>query len=282
MCLAACLIVSFSLAAAPKPAAATAAKPGDLVDVAGKPFAWPTLVEHAKQASIILIGESHLSTCDHRMQRRILDALVEGGIAPAIGMEMIPVDQSAVLKAFNAGRIPPSAMDKALDWGETWGFPFPLYQPLFEAARRYQLPVVALNVPKMAAFLVARHAAQPEDLRPKVFSAVPTIPPSPLQRKELEEEFLAHGGKLSDETDFEHFALVQAMWDTKMAMEALRATQVLQRPVVIIAGAGHVESLGIPYRLQVLAQQLKVLAIQPWRGGPVPGNDADAYFYCPK
>jgi uncharacterized iron-regulated protein len=99
---------------------------------------------------------------------------------------------------------------------------------------------------------------------------------------ELREEYEAHRGKLGDQVDFEHFALVQSMWDSKMAFEAVRAARTLGRPVVIIAGAGHVESLGIPYRLQALGPELPVLAIQPWRGGKKPGNDADAYFYCPK
>ncbi|HEY3452628.1 MAG TPA: ChaN family lipoprotein [Myxococcales bacterium] len=276
MSFAACLLVfSFSVAAAPGP------KQGDLVDAAGKSVAWETLLEHAREASIILIGESHTSTCDHRMQRRIIDALAADGLAPAIGMEMIPVDQGLVLKLFNDGRIKPAAMDRALNWQENWGFPFSLYQPLFEAARRHELPVVALNVPQMAAFLVSHHDIDPEDLHPRAITVVPTIPPSPLQMKELQEEFKAHRGKLGDKPDLEHFALVQSMWDTKMAMEAIRAARTLGRPVVIIAGMGHVESLGIPYRLQVLAPDMPVLAVQPWRGREKPGSDADAYFYCP-
>jgi hypothetical protein len=174
MSLAACLVLSLTVGAAP----AAAPKKGDLVDGEGKPIAWRTLLHRARDASIILIGESHTSTCDHRMQRRIIDALAAEGLAPAIGMEMVAVDQALVLKKFNEGRIAPSEMGRALSWKETWGFPFPLYQPLFEAARRHKLPMVALNVPQMAAFLVAHRHVNPEDLHPKAMAVVPTIPPS--------------------------------------------------------------------------------------------------------
>ena len=277
MSLAAWLLAALACSAAPN-----GLRPGELVDATGGPVAWEALLELAHDASIILVGESHTSACDHRVQRRVIDSLAGECLAPAVGMEMIPVDQALVLKAFNEGRIEPSAMGRALAWKENWGFPFPLYRPLFEAARRHELPVVALNVPQMAAFLVSRHNVAPEDLHPPQVSAVPTIPPSPLQLEELRQEYKAHQRHLGKFPDLEHFVLVQSMWDTKMAMEAVRAARTLGRPVVVIAGAGHVESLGIPYRLQVLAPDLPVLTLQPWRGGKKkPGDDAHLHYYCP-
>lgn len=262
--------------------AAAAPEPGSLVDAVGAPVTIERFLDQARAARIILVGEAHSDACDHAAQRRLIEAMARAQLAPAIGFEMIPVDQAQVVRLFNQRRIRASALDRALDWGQTWGFPYPLYRPLFEAAERFDLPIVALNVPHMAAFLVGRHGADPGTLRPRASAPEPFLPASPAQREELEEHFSAHQG-FGASRDFESFEKVQAMWDSKMAQEAVRAARGLGRRVVVIAGAGHVEPLGIPFRIGKMAPELPLLVVQPWRGGePLGEGGADLGFYCPK
>lgn len=281
MRLAAAVLAALSLSATPPPP--SAARPTDLVDASGAVVSSMRLWERARTARVILVGESHRSRCDHAAQRRILEFLAASGLEPVLGLEMVPVDEALVLEKFNEGRLTPAQLDRALRWDANWGHTFSLYEPLFETAQRLGLPVIGLNVPPMAAFLVARHGILPEDLRPRAVVPEQTIPPSPRQLAELREVFEAHRAFTRvDDPDFERFARVQAMWDSKMAEEALRATLERGRPVVVLAGAGHVEPLGIPYRLQILAPGLPLLSIQPWRGGaPPPAGEADFHYFCP-
>jgi uncharacterized iron-regulated protein len=83
---------------------------------------------------------------------------------------------------------------------------------------------------------------------------------------------------------FERFMFVQSLWDTQMADRALAAFKTTGRPVVVLAGGGHVEfGYGIAHRLAELDPGAKIVSVLAWRGGspPDPGQ-ADAYFFCPE
>jgi len=64
--------------------------------------------------------------------------------------------------------------------------------------------------------------------------------------------------------DPKRFMLVQSLWDTSMAESAARARRESGRPVVIIAGGGHVESgYGIAHRLNSLDPGRKIMLVMP-------------------
>ncbi|EKO38564.1 MAG: putative iron-regulated protein [Solidesulfovibrio magneticus str. Maddingley MBC34] len=114
----------------------------------------------------------------------------------------------------------------------------------------------------VAAPPTAKNAAVP---RAKA-SAKPTAPNAPPARD-----------------PFENFVTVQSLWDTQMAARALYARAVSDRPVAVVAGAGHVAGgWGIARRLAVLDPSAKVVLVVPWRGGEAPDAEAAPYFFaCP-
>lgn len=70
----------------------------------------------------------------------------------------------------------------------------------------------------------------------------------------------------------ERFLLVQSLWDSAMAHEAVRVRVAHGGPVVILAGGGHVEfGWGIARRIRLLDPDARVLVVMPWRIAP----DAD-------
>jgi hypothetical protein len=99
-------------------------------------------------------------------------------------------------------------------------------------------------------------------------------------------------GKVPSMDDMaEKFFLVQAMWDSMMAEQALAWRDRLGIPMLILAGGGHVEhGWGIEYRLRTLDPQASCLGIMPVRDGEdfksltdtsqrqLPGNEV--YFHC--
>lgn len=83
---------------------------------------------------------------------------------------------------------------------------------------------------------------------------------------------------------FERFLLIQSLWDSAMAETAvgLRRQAGGTRPVVILAGGGHVEhGYGIASRLKLFDPEARSLLVMPFSGArPEPGA-AHIYFFSP-
>ncbi len=259
---------------------------GTLVDAEGKRVEGGRLLEMLRAADFILVGEQHTSRCDHLAQARLLELMAFGGLRAAVGVEMVGVEQQRALDLFNQRRIPACRLDDALLWGENWGFDFNLYRPIFETAEAFDLPVVALNIPFYLAHMIAEGRIDPQTVLPRNLVPDPVIPPPPEQLARLSDEISLHQQMLgiSDgEQALERFAYVQSLWDSQMAEVSLRAYARLERPVVVLAGKGHVErGYGIASRLRALAPGVRILSVLPWRGKEAPEPlDADLFFYCP-
>lgn len=234
----------------------------------------------AHDADFVLLGESHGSACDHRVQAELIRAL--SGRAPAIGFEMVEEASQPILDRFATGEMAVDDLGSALQWNESWGVDFELYRPIFEVAFEEELPLVALNLPREWVRTVGRRGV--EGLSADVRSRLPPIVPAPAAQEEmLRQAFEAHAGRSRGEAAFENFMAAQSLWDSQMASRALEAREILDRPVVIVAGAGHVtHGWGIASRLETFAPGSKVLLVMPWRGGTAPApEEADVWFHCP-
>ncbi len=242
----------------------------------------------AGSVGYVLLGEGHSVVCDHGVQARALRAMAAAGVPPALGLEMVSVDKEPVLERFSRGEIPVDKLEKALDWGKVWGFPFDLYRPVFEAAAELKLPVAALNLPRDV--VRALSAKGLEGLTPEQAAWMPyqLVPPPPAQVESLRAGFEMHSQfRAKDEApdrDLERFVAVQSAWDTKMAEAAVEARNKYERPVAILAGSGHVENgWGIAYRLLGLDPATAVLLVMPWRGDePVDPQAGNVFFHCPE
>lgn len=272
------------------PPVAPVVSPEALLDASGKPVSPPAFAAGPARADYLLIGEEHPNPCDHLAQAGLVRRLAAAGARPAIGLEMTPADFQPVLDAFNAGKLAVADLPRALAWKTTWGYDFGLYAPIFETARQFGLPVFALNAPTGLARKVGRQGL--DTLPPSERATLPgtILPPSPEQVDELRELFAQHAAMLEKASPkptgrdrFADFLAVQSLWDTQMAERALLARALYNRPVVVIAGGGHVErGFGIGRRLAVLDPKARVVTIMPWRGGELPDPALAGLFYaCP-
>ena len=266
-------------------------------------------VRLAREAGFILVGESHTNLCDHAVQARLIDALAGSGVHFVIGLEMLPVTAQPVLDRFNAGELGPEELDDAVGWKKLWGYPYAQYRPIFDLARQHDLPVAALNIPRSV--LTTFRDKGEEGLTGEDRSAMPAriIPVSPAQQASLEKQVGLHqsmraaakdAGDSRNSTDdapdmaamTERFFLVQALWDSMMAEQALAWRDRLDMPVLILTGSGHVEhGWGIEYRLRTLDPGASTLAVMPVRDGedfarqadaslrPLPGGET-VFFHC--
>lgn len=261
-------------------------EPGDLLTPAGRPMALSALAQAAGGARFVLVGEGHENRCDHRVQARVIHALSQGGAHPAVGLEMVDVDRQPLLDRFGAGEIPLEELDPTLGFTKQWGVPFERYQPIFEEAQAHGAPLVALNLPREVVRTVSREglAGLPADQKEAVPEPIPPLPEQEKRLRKAYEEHAEHLPRPPSEESFRRFLLVQSLWDTQMANEALQASARLDRPVVVLAGAGHVEyGWGIGHRLRTLAPGAEVIEIVPWRGdGPLDPDEGALFFYCPR
>lgn len=300
------------LAGCAKPASVTSTwmspTPGTMLSAEGTEVNDARMLELAGRADFVLVGESHTNLCDHTIQARIIELLAASGRRFTIGLEMLPVTAQPVLDRFNTGLIPVDGLEQAVQWRTSWGYPFSQYKPVFELARQYDLPVVALNLPRttLSAFKAGGRARLSEADRAQLPSRI--IEPSPAQKKALAEQFALHqtmrrmtagnSTEASAQTTAPAMAMeamfftAQALWDSVMAEQALRCRQRNDQPVLILAGTGHVEhGWGIEYRLRTYAPRSRCLAVIPvrdetdWRDQTDDNLRAQPgtalYFFCP-
>ena len=259
--------------------------PGEIFAPHGDATAPEQVARLAFGAGYVLVGEGHSVACGHRVQADVLAALVRSGLTPTLGLEMVSVDMQPVLDRFNAGDIGVDELEAALDWKKNWGHPYAGYASVLRTARRLGVPVAALNVPRRVVRAVSKDGLDgvaPED-RPLLPAAV--IPPGDEQREVLRVEFERHQGMMGDrdvDDEVDRFMLVQSLWDTAMAENAVRLRKRQGDPVVVLAGSGHVEfGWGVEHRLRQLDPGIGILSVLPWRGlEDVDSDAADLFFYC--
>ncbi|NCC24003.1 MAG: PDZ domain-containing protein [Deltaproteobacteria bacterium] len=246
----------------------------------GQPLALEEAVEVGLAHDYVLIGETHTNPCDHEFQAQFLDRLVLAGASPVVGLEMVGADRQEVLDRISTGEIALDDASSALEWADCWGFDFTLYRPIFEAAREHDLPLVGLNMPL---------GKSRKDRTERLFVPRTVILPPEAQMEELRDQYEAHKFFASNGTwaGENRFVEVQALRDTMMAETAVKAREsFLNRPVVVLAGTGHVEhGWGIEHRLRILDPGRSVLRIMPTRmNGPAGRRLIDTgalLFFCP-
>ncbi len=271
--------------------------PGEMLSAEGDRLSPEAFLAKSSGAAYVLIGESHGQHCDHAAEARLLTLLAHQGQGPAVGFEMVPAKNSAVLADFAAGKIAPEDLEARLDWGKTWGHPFARYLPVFLTARHWKLPMAGLNVPPE---VIRRLSAAAMDnatatgsfegpvaaLSAEDRAQLPAriIEPAPEQLDFLREMLSAHpqGRNADDSRQMARFLLIQSVWDSAMAERAVALRAATGRQVVAFAGTAHVEGgLGIARRIKVLDPQAEVLLVSPWRGDDLDPTDAAVRVYCP-
>ena len=268
----------------PRQTSSTSPRADAFYDRSGATLSAPDLADKLRAARYVLVGEMHPSPCDHLAQARVLQAMADAGLAPAVGLEMVGLDFQPVLDQFNAGALGVDELARDLDWSQRWGFDFALYRPIFETAKRLGLPLYALNTPEGVALKAGRvgltglSAGERRGLPKKI------LPPPDAQLEFLREAFATHdkGQSPRSRTLWKQFQRVQSVWDTTMAYRAVLAARDSGRPVVILAGSAHVDmGWGVASRLAVFDPKAGRLLVTAWREGPTPRPDqADVYYFC--
>jgi uncharacterized iron-regulated protein len=208
----------------------------------GGPIAWGTLERRLDAARFVLLGETHDHPDHHRLQARLIARLAGGARPPGVVFEMLARPLQGEIDAFLAapGR-DPDAFAERVGWEQSGWPPFALYRPVFQV-------VLDAGLPIFAAGLARNEALDPQaPERQERFGLSEPLPPEE-QAARVEEMFASHCELIPRER-LGPLVEAQRARDARMAEALLRAAEARGR-AVLLAGAGHLASGGVPALLE--------------------------------
>lgn len=202
-------------------------------------------------ARYVLLGEKHDNPDHHRLQARILGAMIARERRPAVAFEMFDTTQADALAAHLRDHPHDAAgLGPAVGW-ERSGWPdWRLYQPIAAAALDAGLPVVTANFSRDAVRALARQGL--DSLPPAVRAslALPEVLPPPVDAVVRAAVVDGHCGMMPA-TMAEPMVRVQSARDALMARALIDGAALPGADgAVLIAGNGHVRGdVAVPWHL---------------------------------
>lgn len=227
---------------------------------------WDTI----RGPGIVLLGEVHDNPEHHAVRGDILRPAIDvGGISPfappIVAFEHIRTSQQAQLDAFYAkmsSRRPASASDllDELRWKESGWPAAEIYLPLFDAAVRSSMPIVAAAPDReRMRSLVRGDRARASDDEVALLKTAEGMP-LPLREALVAELEGSHCGVIPPSA-FAPMSLAQRYIDAHMAARILKEMGD-HGGAFLLAGNGHVRTdRGVPYALNRLAPTRETISV---------------------
>jgi uncharacterized iron-regulated protein len=223
----------------------------------------PTLLAHLSRVGLVLLGEKHDNADHHRLQAKVIEGLVEAGRRPAVALEMLSVDLEPALARVRAqSPVTLEELRQAVRWDESGWPEWDMYAPVFEAALRADLSIVAADLSRSSLDSMRRYGLNGIDSA--LFERLALDEPlSDVQRRALADQIRrAHCGHA-------HGHITDRMVDMQRARDAHLARQLIDashRPgadgAVLIAGTGHVRrDFGAPIHLARWVPESEIVSV---------------------
>jgi len=208
------------------------------------------IAARTRDVQIVYLGESHDNPYHHMDQARVLEAMLTEGARPALAFEMLAQDQQPAVDEAMRDGADPAAVGKRLAWVDRGWPDFEMYRPLFDQARRYGLPVVAIDLEQRTVRRIAKEGlgSLPADERSRLVSRL--APEADRERGIARDIETAHCGLLP-------LVAVPGMVDAWHARNVTMARRILQAldqapQVVVIVGRGHQAPGGLVDQVEAL------------------------------
>ena len=224
------------------------------------------IVNQVKQSDldVIYLGENHDSSAIHQQQLEIITQLQQN-IADseqelAIALEMFQRPFQPILDRYLAGTISEAELRKQTEYDTRWGFDWEFYAPTIRFARKWQIPLIALNTPAEITQKVAQSGI--DSLEGSDFRYIPPLKEINLDsveyRQRLADIYQQHVKEgQGNSTDADNFFAAQVLWDETMAEAiALYHQQHGQAQIIVLVGKAHIMfDEAIPERVARRANQ---------------------------
>jgi uncharacterized iron-regulated protein len=220
----------------------------------------PEAIDRLAAADVVILGEIHDNPDHHRLQARMLQAIVDRGRRPAVVFEMIPHDLQDTLDAHL--RDSPGDADglgRAVGWEERGWPDWSMYQPIADVALRNHLAIRAGGLSQDLQRQLSREGADALDRQDRQRLGLMHELPSEAAASLDEVLFRSHCDLLPRHV-LPAMRLVQWARDGAMAEAIEQAAN--DGPVVLIAGAGHARrDWGVPAQLAARDARLDVATV---------------------
>ncbi len=274
------LTVALAAAATPVRPGGSTADEAPLFEPTDDAAALDAVTRLARQADVIAIGEAHDNPVHHTIETRVLESVAASGERPLLALEMLTVDQQAVVDAALADAPGAAELERRLAW-RARGWPdFAMYYPLFKMAERARLPVLAADLDPTTKRAISRGglSALPEVDRARVASR---LAPDPGREAELRRDLqTAHCGLLSPAAQ----AAMAEGWHARNVTMAQRVVDGLAqgRKVVLVTGRAHLAADGTPGQLLALRPGTRIAVVDLVEApGLEPLPNADVVWRTP-
>jgi uncharacterized iron-regulated protein len=224
----------------------------------GLPASAQAVAEALARSRAVSVGETHDQANDHLAQLEVLKALAAAhGNKIAVGFEMLNESLQGVLDDYASGKLSESEFLDQADWKKEWGFPFPLYKPIFDFIRDHRLKALALNAPRGLVTKTARVGL--EGLAPEEKALLPKdmeLSQDPRYLEFLKAAFGGHGAGARafrilamPGVTWENYLQAMMIWNEVMAANASAyLNNNASSALLVVAGNGHVMyGAGIPF-----------------------------------
>jgi uncharacterized iron-regulated protein len=213
----------------------------------------------ARHIQVVYLGETHDNLYHHMDQARVLEAMLAGGARPVLAFEMLAQDQQPEVDLAMHEKAEPAALEKRLRWHERGWPDFEMYRPLFDLARRYGLPVVAIDLDPLLVRRIAKEGLETLPAGERSALASRLAPDADRERGIAREIEDSHCGLL-------RAAAIPGMvdaWHARNVAMARRILQALERApqVVVIVGRGHQAPGGLVDQVEALRPGTSQLAV---------------------
>ena len=206
------------------------------------------IAKAADGVRFVFVGESHNNPDHHKAQAAVIEALVKRGRDVCVGLEMFTRDNQASLNGWTLGWWTDEEFQIKSDWKKQWGFPYPLYKPVFDVIKQNGLPMAALNVPRDWVRQVGKNG--PSAITPEQKKWVPDLDLGNKTHRSIFDALI--GGHPASGADKMYAGMVT--WDTGMAqsaMDFMGSSTNKKRVMVIVVGSSHtLYGQGINWRIQ--------------------------------
>jgi uncharacterized iron-regulated protein len=222
---------------------------GRIWDVSSEQFIdRETLVRRLARTDFVLLGERHDNPDHHMLQAEVLRSLIAVGRRPAVGFEMLGLDDTSIIAGHLAAAPKDAAgLGRAVNWNQRGWPDWAMYQPIAEAALQAKLRIVATNLPLATARKMSRDglaALEPQVIRELGLDRPPPEPVFATMAADIRD---AHCG-YAPEKSLKPMVDVQRARDAQMAHSLIAAGD--PDGAILVAGAGHVRNdYGIPVYL---------------------------------
>lgn len=231
-----------------------------IYSIEGDEISFSDMIEKLAQADYILLGEQHDDPVHHRLQQRVLAALIKSGRQPAVVFEMFDREDAGLIASVSRQHPDdPDQIAKAVNWKASGWPDWQMYRPIVKTAMDASLPVIAGNLSRWRARRMIIEGVPLMNSKTATHMGLLTPLPSDQEEQLRQKISLMHGMMAPTK-------VIAGMLAAQRVRDATLADSMISRNygngAVLIAGREHTRTdYGVPFYLNHREPEAKIASL---------------------